>query len=163
RAVAGLAQILTLGARFEDARALAEEALILARAVGARDIEGHAQDTLGLDRAAAGEIEPALDDIRAALAIAREAGNLDDMGRADDAAAIATAALRQIDFTPEVKIGELHAIGVRAYADVSELARARRSSDQLRAAIIAGEGVLDAIRRRHADVVATRPALSELS
>jgi DNA-binding CsgD family transcriptional regulator len=295
RGVAGLAQILTLGARFEDARALAEEALILARAIGARDIEGHAQDTLALDRAAAGEIEAALGDIRAALTIAEEVGNLDDIGRAyanwswildvagrldesievaeagialsehlglmrffgahllcgaadnlyrlgrwseseqavrrarehvvpgineilveelkgrlamargrfdeaanhlrplarlaertadvqfispvqasltelalwqgrpDDAAEIATAAIRQIDFTPEVRIGELYALGVRAYADVAELGRARRSPDQLRAAIAAGEGVLDAIRGRHADVVATRPVLVELS
>jgi DNA-binding NarL/FixJ family response regulator len=84
-------------------------------------------------------------------------------GRPDDAAEIATAAIRRIDFTPEVKIGELYALGVRARADVAELARARRSPDQVRAAIAAGEGVLDAIRRRHADVVATRPVLVELS
>ena len=295
RAMAGLAQILMLGARFDDSRSLAEEAMLLASAVGARDIEGHALDTRGVDRASAGEIEAALDDIRAALAIAEEVGNVDDIGRAyanwiwildiagrldesievaeagvalterlglmrffgahllcgaadnlyrlgrwdeseqavrraqehavvgineilieelngrlamargrfdeaakhlnplaplaertadvqfispvesslaelavwqgrpDDAAATTTAALQRIDFTPEVKIGELYALGVRAYADVAELARARRSTDQLRLAIAAGEGVLDAIHRRHADVVATRPMLAELS
>ena len=295
RVVAGLAQILTLGARFEDARALAEEALILARAAGARDIEGHAQDTRGLARAVAGDVDEALDDIRAALGIAEEVGNLDDIGRAyanwswilevggrldesievaeagvalservglmrffgahllcgaaddlyrlgrwtesehavrrarehvvagineilveelmgrlamargrfdeaashlrplarladrtadvqfispvqaslaelalwqgrpDDAAATTTAALQQIDYTPEVKICELHALGIRAYADLAELASARRSADGVSAAIAPGEGVLDAIRRRHGDVVATRPLLAELS
>ena len=82
RAVAGLAQILMLGARFEEARDLAQDALALARSVGAREIEGHAQDTRGLCRAVAGEIDPALDDMRAALAIAEEVGNVDDIGRA---------------------------------------------------------------------------------
>src|SRR6185312_15441874 len=51
RAVAGLAQILMLGGRFAESKALAEEALALARAVGARELEGHALDTCAVDNA----------------------------------------------------------------------------------------------------------------
>ena len=75
RAVAGLAQILSLSGRFEEARTLADAALDLARSLGARDIEGHALNTRGLDRAAAGEVDEALADMAAAVAIAEEVGS----------------------------------------------------------------------------------------
>jgi DNA-binding CsgD family transcriptional regulator len=295
RAVAGLAQILMLGARFDDANGLAEEALTLARAIGARDIEGHALNTRGLTRAVAGDIDGADADLRRALAIAEDVGIVDDIGRAyanwtwvfvvagrleesialaergiavserlglmrffgahllcgkaddqyrlgrwedaersvrramedemlginrilaeeltgrlamargrfaeaaghlqplarladraadvqfispvqaslaelalwqgrpEDAAAIATAAIRQIDFTPEVRIGELYALGVRANADAAELARVRRSPDAVSAAIEAGTAVLAAMRARHAEVTASRPVLATQS
>ncbi len=295
RAMAGLAQILMLGGRFEESRGLAEEALVLARAVGARDIEGHALNTRGPDRSVAGEVDAALEDLGAALAIAEEVGIVDDIGRAyanriwvldtagrleeavavaevgietserlglvrffgthmlcgaadylyrlgrwdeceravrraheagplgineilvqellarlalargqfdeaaerlrplallaeraadiqfigpvqarlaelalwqgrpDDGAAQVAAAIRLIDFTPEVRVGEVYALGLRANADAAELARARRSPDQERRAVAAGEALLVAERRRHADVVATRPALASPS
>ena len=82
RAVAGLAQILMLGARFEESKPLAEEAVAIARAVGAVDIEGHALNTRGLDRAIAGEVDAGLDDMREAMSIAERAGIIDDIGRA---------------------------------------------------------------------------------
>jgi DNA-binding CsgD family transcriptional regulator/tetratricopeptide (TPR) repeat protein len=82
QALAGLAQIMMLGGRFAESRPIAVEALSLARAVGARDIEGHALNTSGLDRAAAGEIDDAVVDMRAALAIAEELEIVDDVGRA---------------------------------------------------------------------------------
>jgi DNA-binding CsgD family transcriptional regulator/tetratricopeptide (TPR) repeat protein len=295
RAVAGLAQILMLGGRFEESRGLAEEALSLARALGARDIEGHALNTSGTDRAVTGDVEAALEDIRAAVAIAVEVDLVDDVGRAyanwayildiagcleeavdvtevgiaqaehlglmrffgvhmlcnagdylyrlgrweeseraahradeigplgineiltqellgrlamahgrfgeaaerlrplaplaeraadiqfigpvqaslaelalwqgrpDDAATQVTAVVRMIDFTPEVKLGEGYALGLRANADAAELARARRSPDQERQAVAAGEELLAAIRGRHADVVATRPPFEQQS
>jgi ATP/maltotriose-dependent transcriptional regulator MalT len=295
RAVAGLAQILMLGGRFEESRGLAEEALALARALGARDIEGHALNTSGTDRAVTGDVEAALEDIRAAVAIAVEVDLVDDVGRAyanwayildiagrleeavevtevgvaqaerlglmrffgthmlcnagdylyrlgrwdeseraarraeeigplgineiltqellgrlamahgrfgeaaerlrplaplaeraadiqfigpvqaslaelalwqgrpDDAATQLTAAVRMIDFTPEVKIGEGYALGLRANADAAELARARRSPDQERQAVAAGEELLVTIRGRHADVVETRPPFEQQS
>ena len=47
-------------------------------------------------------------------------------GRPEDAATIVAAAIRQIDHTPEVRIGELYALGLRANADAAEIARARR-------------------------------------
>jgi ATP/maltotriose-dependent transcriptional regulator MalT len=288
RALAGLAQTLMLGGHFDESRPLAEEALGLARAVGARDIEGHARNTRGLDRSADGEIDEAIEDLRAALAIAEEVGIIDDIGRAfanwiwvldiagrldeaivraeagvamserlglmrffgthllagiadyqyrlgrwdqaelavrrlqdesplginqileqellarlalargrfdeaeellrplaplakravdvqfvgpvqaslaelalwqgkpDEAAAQVAAAIRLIEFTPEVKLGEIYALGLRANADAAEVARARRSGEDERRAIEAGEALLDVVRRRHADVLANR-------
>jgi DNA-binding CsgD family transcriptional regulator len=295
RAVAGLAQILMLGGRFEESRVLAEDAMTLARAVGAREIEGHALNTSGLDRGAMGEVDAGLEDMAAALTIAQEVGIVDDIGRAyanwiwildvagrleeaievaeigiamserlglmrffgahllcgvadyqyrlgrwdkaeravrrseavaplgvnaileqellgrlamargrfeeaaerlralaplaelaadiqfvgpvqaslaelalwqgrpDEAAAQVASAIRLIDFTPEVKIGEVYALGLRANADAAELARARRSADQEHLAIEAAEALLEAIRRRHADVIEARPAFEPLS
>ena len=80
-------------------------------------------------------------------------------GRPDEAAAVAADAIRMIGFTPEVRIGELYALGLRADADAAELARVRRSPDDATAAIEAGRGVLAAMRERHAEVVAGRPPL----
>jgi DNA-binding CsgD family transcriptional regulator/tetratricopeptide (TPR) repeat protein len=82
RAVAGLAQIVMLGARFAESRRLAEEAHAIAREVGARDVEGHALNTAAESRAQVGEVEEALDDMREALAIAESVGVVDDIGRA---------------------------------------------------------------------------------
>ena len=295
RAIAGLAQILMLGGRFEESRPLAEEALVLARSIGARDIEGHALNTRGADRAVAGEIDAALEDLRAALAIAEDLGIGDDIGRAyanrvwvlegagrlDEAIAVAevgiatseqlglmrffgthmlaneadylyrlgrwdeaeravrraegfgpfgvneilvqellarlalargnievaadllrplaaradravdiqfvapvhaslaelalwqgrpeeaatqvAATIVQIDYNAEVRIGEVYALGLRANADAAELARARRSPDRVRELVAAGEGLLAGIRRRHADILATRPAVEAYS
>ena len=294
RAVAGLAQISVLGARFDEALILAEEALTIARAIGARDIEGHALNSRGLSRAVRGDIDLADADLRTALAIAEDVGIVDDIGRAyanwtwvfvvagrldesiamarravavserlglmrffgahllcgaaddlyhlgrwdeaeesvlraeaqgllgingilieelkgrlalargrfdeaarhleplarlaeraadiqfispvsasltelalwqgkpDRAATIATEAIRLIDFTPEVRIGELFALCIRAHADAAELARVRRLPDLANAAIDAGMSVLAAMRGRHARA-ASRPALVDQS
>jgi len=290
RAVAGLAQILTLGGRFEEAGTLADEALALARAVGARDIEGHALDTRALGRSVAGEVDAAIEDLRAALSIAEAVGVVDDIGRAyanwawildtagrleeavdvaelgvatserlglmrffgthmlcnasdynfrlgrwdqseravrraeeigplgineiltqellarlavargrfdeaaehlrplaplaaraadiqfigpvqaslaelalwqgrpEEAAKSLAGAIGLIAFSPETRLGELYALGLRANADAAELARARRTPDRVREAEAAGDELLADIRRRHADVIATRPA-----
>ena len=82
RALAGLAQILMLHRRNGESRALAEDAIGLAQSTGARQIEGHALNTRGLDRALQGEVEEALEDMAHALHIAEEVGNLEDIGRA---------------------------------------------------------------------------------
>jgi DNA-binding CsgD family transcriptional regulator len=295
RAQAGLAQILWLGARFEESMQAAEDALAIAREVGARDIEGHALNTRGADRGSTGDIDGGIDDLRTALAIAEEVGNLDDIGRAygnwiptldfagrldeaielsetaletsarlglmgffgthflcyvsdmnyrlgrwDDAEAAArraedvgplginkilvaellarielsrgqfgqaanrlaaiiapaeqagdsqfvvpvraslaelalwlgrpaeavehaNAGLGLIEFSPEIRIPQLHALGLRAHADASELARARRSTDHEHDPEAAGERLLEAVRRRHADIVATRPVFEPQS
>ncbi len=82
RAVAGLAQILTLQRRYGESLALAEEAIDLARSTGSRQIEGHALNTRSQDRVHDGEVEEGLADLSDALRIAEEVGNLDDIGRA---------------------------------------------------------------------------------
>ncbi len=295
RAMAGFAQTLMLGGRYVESRATADEALVLARAVGAREIEGHALNTRGLGRGVAGEVDAGLDDLAAALGIAEQVNSVDDIGRAyanwtwlleltgrledavevamigvaateqlglmrlfgthllcnvadaqhrlgrwdeaeralqradeagplgineilvqellgrlavgrgrfeeaterlgplaplaeravdiqfigpvelslgelalwqgrpNDAAARMTATLARIDHSPEIRIGEAYALGVRANADVAELARIRRTPDQEQQAIAAGDELLEGIRRRHADVVATRPPFELMS
>ncbi len=295
RAMAGLAQILMLAARFDESRTWANDALAAARAVGARDVEGHALNTRGIGRSTFGEIEEAIEDLRVALGIAEEVGSVDDIGRAhanlvwvldvagrleeavetawvgfhtserlglmrffgthllcgisddlyrlgrwdeseealqrateigplgineileqellgrlamargrfaeakehlrplaslaeraadvqfispvqasltelalwegrpDDAASQVASAIRLIGFTPEVRIAEVYALGIRANADAAELARARRSQDLEQRALATGDALLDAMRQRHAEVVATRPALQAQS
>ena len=295
RAVAGLAQILMLAARFEESRELTEEALTIARAVGARAIEGHALNTRGLDRSAAGEIDEGLADMDEALRIAEDVENVDDIcrtyanrvwildvggrldealavgeagveiseglglmrffgahllcnmadylyrlgrwdeceaavrravdvgplgineilaaellgrlavargrleeaaehlrplaalaaraadvqfvapvqvsltelaiweGRPADAAAQVAEAIRLIDFSPEVRVGEIYALGVRAAADLAEIARARRAPADEASALKAGEELLAAMRRRHDAVITTRPPLEPVS
>jgi len=295
RAMAGLAQILMLGGRYQESREVAEEALVLARAVGAPDIEGHALNTRGLSRGVAGEVEGGLQDLAAALRIAEAVDSVDDIGRAyanwtwllelvgrleeavevasvgvettarlglmrffgthllcnvadsqyrlglwdeaeraarradeagplgvneiltqellgrlavahgrfeeagerlrpiallaeravdiqfvgpveaslaelalwqgrpNDAAERVAAAIRLIDHSPEIRIGEIYALGLRANADVAELARIRRTPGQERQATAAGDELLDRIRRRHVDVVATRPGFELMS
>ena len=76
------AQLLMLVDRCRESRALAEEAIEIAREVGARAIEGHALNTLGLDLAAEGRGDEAVAALREALAIAYEVADADDIGRA---------------------------------------------------------------------------------
>ncbi len=54
RVLAGMGQILMLVDRFAEAIAMCEEAVAIARAVGDREVEGHALNTLGLGLAALG-------------------------------------------------------------------------------------------------------------
>ena len=83
RAMAGLAQILMLGGQVRGVADLARATRSTsARAVGARDIEGHALNTRGIGRGTLGEIDEALEDLRVALEIAEEVGSVDDIGRA---------------------------------------------------------------------------------
>ena len=295
RAVAGLAQIRMLGARFAEALVLAEEALAVARASGAREIEGHALNTRGHSRAIEGDVDGGLADLDASLAIAEELGVVDDIGRAyankawiletagrleaaiemasvgvatverlgllrffgthmlcgeadyqyrlgnweqserlirraedvepiginailvpemaarlamvrgrfdeaaqrlaplaplaaratdiqficpvetslaelalwegrpDDALQRLLAAIPLIDFSPEVRLGEMYGLGIRAAADEAELARGRRTPDAEAEAVAAGDALLEELRARHAIVLAERPVFAWLS
>ncbi len=82
RALSGLGQMLMLLARYEESRALCEEAVSMARAVGDVVQEGHALNTLGTDRTMLGECDEGIEHLRAALRIAKDAGIPDDVGRA---------------------------------------------------------------------------------
>lgn len=81
-ALAGLARCYMLFGWSGRARPLCEQAVELARSIGARDLEGHALNTLGATLAAAGEADAAVDAIDASLALAEELGLADDIGRA---------------------------------------------------------------------------------
>ena len=60
----------------------AQDAIDMARRIGARDIEGHAVNTLGCCRANMGLVDEGLDLLRQALAIAEELNSPDDLNRA---------------------------------------------------------------------------------
>lgn len=60
----------------------AREAVAVARTVGARNVEGHALNTMGCCRAALGFVEDGVDLIRQSLLIAEELASPDDLNRA---------------------------------------------------------------------------------
>ncbi len=70
RVLAGLSQNLMLAARSGESVAFAERAIETARAIGDPGIESRATDTLGVDRAALGDVAAGIDLVRQALAIA---------------------------------------------------------------------------------------------
>ena len=84
-------------------------------------------------------------------------------GNPDAAVARMTAALRMVAHSPEIRVGEVYAIGLRAYADATEQARSRRAVDEVRQAEAAGDALLVEMRKRHAEVVAMRPVLEAQS
>ena len=82
RVLAAHGQSLMLMARFGEACGCCEQAIEIAREVGARAEEGHALNTLGCSLAYVGDPAGAVDHLREALVIADEVGDLDDLGRA---------------------------------------------------------------------------------
>jgi tetratricopeptide (TPR) repeat protein len=82
RALAGQAAVLLLRERFAESLTRAEQALAIARALGARCEEGHALNTYGVDLALTGHVEDGLAALREALRIGGEIGNLEDQCRA---------------------------------------------------------------------------------
>ena len=74
-------QLMMLLDRWEESQALCEEAIAIAVRTGARQVEGHARNTLGLDLNARGLTNDAAASLRMAIEIAIEVGNIDDLGR----------------------------------------------------------------------------------
>ena len=97
-----LASALLMGPGIDEARSLAEEATLVARATGARPEEGRALGALGMARLLVGDAEGAVPYLREALAISSELGRvgeeaidrsnlseaLHEAGRLDEALAI---------------------------------------------------------------------------
>jgi DNA-binding CsgD family transcriptional regulator len=79
--LAGYAQVLMLTGRLGEARTNALAALSAALSVGARRVEGHARNTLGTVLSNLGEPH-ALEELEAALDIALEVRDAEDIGRA---------------------------------------------------------------------------------
>ncbi|HEX4908589.1 MAG TPA: AAA family ATPase, partial [Actinomycetes bacterium] len=104
RVLAGLGQALMLRARFTEAASVCEEAIAVAREVGAPVVEGHAMNSLGTAVARLGETDRGLAyleearrrgaELGAAKDEARACVNLsdllDDLGRLEEAVAVAT-------------------------------------------------------------------------
>jgi DNA-binding CsgD family transcriptional regulator len=82
RALAGLAQSYMLFGWYTRARPLCEQAVEMARAEGARDLESHALATLSITLADVGRSDSAMEAIDTAMAIAEELDLLDEVGRA---------------------------------------------------------------------------------
>jgi DNA-binding SARP family transcriptional activator len=82
RALGGQAWLLMLQERFPESLELAERALGIARALGARREESHALNTYGVDLALTGRVEEGLAALRESLRIAEDAGNLEEQCRA---------------------------------------------------------------------------------
>jgi tetratricopeptide (TPR) repeat protein len=81
RALAAHGQLLMLLSHHADARARCEEAVAVARQVGARAVEGHALTTLGTTLGVLGHLEEGIAYLEQGHHIARELANVDDLGR----------------------------------------------------------------------------------
>ena len=89
--------------RFDESRVHCEEAIAIARSLGARREEGHALNTLGVDLACLGDPDTAVAHLKDARAIAEEVGDLDDLARAYlNLAEILAAPLDRIEEAIEV-------------------------------------------------------------
>jgi DNA-binding CsgD family transcriptional regulator/tetratricopeptide (TPR) repeat protein len=82
RVLAGYGQMLMLLDRWAESLATCEQAIAMARQVGADEVEGHALNSLGMDLGALGRTNEAAHALEEALRIAVLAGNADDVGRA---------------------------------------------------------------------------------
>jgi DNA-binding CsgD family transcriptional regulator len=82
RVLAGHATELMRQAQYSASRALCEQAIEAARAVGAQAEEGRALNTLGCDLAGLGNQEGGIAALRQALALSEVAGDFDDLYRA---------------------------------------------------------------------------------
>jgi ATP/maltotriose-dependent transcriptional regulator MalT len=80
--LAAQGQILMLRGPSEESSALCREAIEIARAVGARDVEGHALNSLGVTRSSVGDWTGAETAMREAAEIARDLSRADDSCRA---------------------------------------------------------------------------------
>jgi DNA-binding CsgD family transcriptional regulator/tetratricopeptide (TPR) repeat protein len=83
RVLSGLSQALMLAGWMDESRDTAEAAIDIAQRVGARAIEGHARNNLGVNMAYLGDIERGVALLRQARQIAEEASDdVDDVARA---------------------------------------------------------------------------------
>ncbi|MEV7395528.1 AAA family ATPase [Aeromicrobium sp. NPDC092404] len=81
--VSGYSQILMLSSRYAEAIPLAREAIAMAQQVGARSIEGHARNNLGVALARLGELDEGVAELLVARRIAdEEMEDVDDVARA---------------------------------------------------------------------------------
>jgi DNA-binding CsgD family transcriptional regulator len=82
RVLAALGQILMLRGRNAESVARCEQAIAVARRVGARSEEAHALSTLGANLAFHGERRAAIEHLRTSLRMAEEEGDVEGVGRA---------------------------------------------------------------------------------
>jgi DNA-binding CsgD family transcriptional regulator/tetratricopeptide (TPR) repeat protein len=79
--VAGLARMLMMATRFDEAMATAEEAIAVARRVGARQAEAGARTTLGVTMTVRGDLDRGIAELEAAKRIAEEIDDPEELAR----------------------------------------------------------------------------------
>jgi DNA-binding CsgD family transcriptional regulator/tetratricopeptide (TPR) repeat protein len=128
RALAAHGQLLMLLGRHAEARPRCQEAVVVARQVGARAVEGHALATLGTCLGILGHLEESIADLEQGRRIARELANVDDLGRVhanlatvlDDAGHSADAAEAFLDGVEVVRqVGALGRYGPNLLPDAA--------------------------------------------
>ncbi|MEX1170434.1 MAG: AAA family ATPase [Chloroflexota bacterium] len=72
--------------------------------------------------------------------------------RPEDAAEAAAAGLAVLTDHSDIRYSELYLLGLRAQADLADLARARRSTDEVKTAMTTGAEIRELIRERHARI-----------
>ena len=82
KVTAGLCQILMIEGPSAEGRQICDEAVAVARAIGAREIEGHALNSLGVTIGYLGDLDGALVNLREARRIGLRTENVDDVARA---------------------------------------------------------------------------------
>jgi DNA-binding CsgD family transcriptional regulator/tetratricopeptide (TPR) repeat protein len=81
RVAASLGQILMIEAYWEEAKPVCEEAVAVARRVGAPEIESHALNSLGQTIIYLGDFDGGIKDLREALEVGLRADSVDDVAR----------------------------------------------------------------------------------
>jgi tetratricopeptide (TPR) repeat protein len=129
RCLAAHGQLLLLRARNAAATSRCQEAIAMARQVGARTEEGHALNTLGAALGALGQVDEGIARLRQARRIAEEVDDPEDLCRADHnltdvllREGRAEAALAAAIHTREVadRVGSAHIYGAGAIAHAAE-------------------------------------------
>ncbi|HEY2201554.1 MAG TPA: AAA family ATPase [Solirubrobacteraceae bacterium] len=120
RVLAALGAILMLRGRVEESRSICEEAIVVARRVGAVAEEGHALCTLGSDLCFLGDRERGIEHLRAARQIAEKGNSAEDLGRSYQNLADALAQAG--------RLAEAVALGIAGAERLRELGDARRAT-----------------------------------
>ena len=116
---------------------------------------------------ARGQFEVAAEELRTARPMAERAADGQVIGpvhaslaelalwqhRPAEAAEVIETGIVGLAHSSDIRYAEVWTLGIRAYADLADLARARRSTSDAEVAIAAGNAIRDGLRRRHGERV----------
>ena len=122
---------------------------------------------------ARGQFEVAAEELRTARPMAERAADGQVIGpvhaslaelalwqhRPAEAAEVIETGIVGLAHSSDIRYAEVWTLGIRAYADLADLARARRSTSDAEVAIAAGNTIRDGLRRRHGERVP--PAIAD--
>jgi tetratricopeptide (TPR) repeat protein len=118
RALAGYGTRMVMAGRYSESKLICQDAIAMARTIGARLEESHALNSLGVARTMSGEVEAGLRNLHDAVRIAEELDDfeeryrghsnlafaLENAGRVEEAVEIALHGLRVAQRIPEAKM-----------------------------------------------------------